>query len=78
MCFISPERRRNENISQKYDAVFYGLNIIMDARVLVYEYCTRCCIPHLFNKEMKMTGKDFVCGFLKWNKDLCVNHKVLR
>ena len=52
------------------DAAFYGLTTIMDLRVLGYEYCTRNYIPHPFNRETKMAGKDFVSGFLKRNKDL--------
>ena len=51
------------------DAAFYGLTI-MDLRVLVYEQCTRNCIPHPFNRETKMAGMDFVSGFMKRNKDL--------
>ena len=51
------------------DAAFYGLTI-MGLRVLVYEYCTRNCIPHLFNRETKVAGMDFVSGFMKRNKDL--------
>ena len=43
---------------------------IMNLRILTYKYCTRCCIPHPFNKEKKMTGRDFVSGFLKRSKDL--------
>ena len=52
------------------DAAFYGLTTIMDLRNLGYEYCTRNYIPHPFNRETKMAGKDFVSGFLKRNKDL--------
>ena len=43
---------------------------IMNLRILTYKYCTRCCIPHPFNKEKKMAGRDFVSGFLKRSKDL--------
>ena len=51
------------------DAAFYGLTI-MDLRVLVYQQCTRNCIPHPFNRETKVAGMDFVSGFMKRNKDL--------
>ena len=51
------------------DAAFCGLTIV-DLRALVYEYYTRNCIPHPFNRETKMAGRDFVSGFMKRNKDL--------
>ena len=41
----------------------------MDLRVLFYDYCVRYFIPHPFNSATKIAGRDFVSGFLKWNKD---------
>ena len=54
-----------ETYLKNMDAAFCGLTTIMDLRVLIYEYCTRHYIPHPFNRETKMTAKDFVSGFLK-------------
>ena len=41
----------------------YGLTIA-DLRRLVYEFCEKNKIIHLFNKDNKMAGRDFVAGFL--------------
>ena len=53
------------------DKAFYGLTI-MDIRVLVFEYCKRNEIDNPFSKETKLTGEDFVRGFLKRHKDLAL------
>ena len=65
MCFINQATKRTETYLKSID----GLTI-MNLRILTYKYCRRCCIPHPFNKEKKMAGRDFVSGFLKRSKDL--------
>ena len=61
--------KRTENMFKITDSAFYGLTI-MDLRVLVYEYCTRYCIPHSFNRGEKIAGRDYVNTFLKRKTDL--------
>ena len=61
--------KRTENMFKITDSAFYGLTI-MDLRVLVYEYCTRYCIPHSFNRGEKIARRDYVNTFLKRKTDL--------
>ena len=46
------------------EKVFYRV-IIIDIRVLVFEYCERNKIANLFNKETKLASEDFGRGCLK-------------
>lgn len=44
--------------------MFYGLTAI-DLRKIVYEYAQRNNIPHRFNNDKKMAGKDWLQSFLQ-------------
>ena len=69
-CVLSTEQEEElKTYLKNLDAGFYGLTIL-DLRVPVYEYCTRNCTPHPFNRETKIAGSDFVSGFSKRNNDL--------
>lgn len=54
---------------KKMDDVFYGLTI-MDLQKLVFQYAEKNKIPHVFNKERGLAGRDFIESFLKRNPSL--------
>ena len=69
-AILSHEQEKElEDYIIKMDAAFYGLSI-NDIRTVVFEYCQKNNIKNNFNSDNKMSGRDFVAGFLKRHRRL--------
>lgn len=54
---------------KKLDDMFFGMTA-KDLRVLAYEYAEKNKIPHRFNPETKIAGKEWLRGFMKRHPDI--------
>ncbi|KAJ8962776.1 hypothetical protein NQ318_001175 [Aromia moschata] len=56
---------------KKVDNMYYGITA-RRLRVLAYEFAEKNGIPHRFNKDTRMAGKEWLRAFLKRHSDLSI------
>lgn len=67
--FADDQENEIFNYIKRCDDLYYGLNMTT-LRTLIYEYAEVNNIPHRFNKNSKMAGRDWVYSFLKRHPEL--------
>lgn len=73
--FSADQEREIVEYCEKMDNLYYGMTISA-IRKLVFQYATINDIPNRFNKDLQMAGRDWVEGFLKRHKTICLRQSV--